>query len=154
MDIIAVIVSVLSFSLSLAISVRTFLREKERFTVEIIDYRKHFDEIVLFLLCISNQSDTPLVITQIRYGGILCRLEPTEVAPGFHGGKARLTPDFPLCIPARSAQYAYLLFRDEALQNKQLTAGTAVSFQIQTTRHPSRKTIYLPHTGCYLHREK
>lgn len=35
----------------------------------------------------------------------------------------------------------------------QLTPGTVVNFQIQTTQGLSQRTVILSHTGYYLHKE-
>ena len=64
-----------------------------------------------------------------------------------------MTAEFPLCIPAHGAQYTYVLFPGAGVPHKQLTPGTVVNFQIQTTQSLSQRTVILSHTGYYLHKE-
>lgn len=150
---IAVIISVLSFLLSLGLAVRTFLKERESYSVSVTDYRIINDDVALFLLCIENKSDTPLVILSLRYDGIPCKLEPTKIYGKPGNFDARISADFPLRIPGHDALYTYLVFHDAQIRQKKPVPGTAVNFQIQTTRHLSHKTMILSHTRYYLHRE-
>lgn len=151
MEIISVIISVLSLGLSIVLAARTYIKERESYSMDIIDYRAFCTESQ-FLLCFSNTSTCPLTIIDIRYDGLICLLEPKAIETR-RGVPVRMTAEFPLCIPAHGAQYTYVLFPDAGVQHKPLTPGTVVNFQIQTTRSLSQRTVTLSHTGYYLHKE-
>lgn len=130
---------------------RTYIKERESYSMDIIDYRAFCTESQ-FLLCFSNTSTCPLTIIGIKYDGIICLLEPKAIETR-RGVPVRMTAEFPLCIPAHGAQYTYVLFPGAGVPHKQLTPGTVVNFQIQTTRSLSQRTVILSHTGYYLHKE-
>lgn len=152
MEIISVIISVFSLGLSIALAVRTYVKERESYSIDVIDYRAFHTESQ-FLLCFSNTSSCPLTIIDIKYDGLICLLEPRAIETKRDGTIVRASAQFPLCIPAHGAQYAYVLFPDTGVQHKQLNSGTVVNFQIQTTRSLSQRTVTLSHTGYYLHKE-
>lgn len=151
MELFSVIISGFSLALSIGLAVWTYTKERESYSVDIIDYRA-FQTESLFLLCISNPSSCPLIITNIKYDGFACLLEPKPFETR-RGVPVRATADFPLCIPAHGAQYAYVLFPDAGGQHKQLNPGIVVNFQIRTTQSLSQRTVTLSHTGYYLHKE-
>lgn len=130
---------------------RTYIKERESYSMDIIDYRAFCTESQ-FLLCFSNTSTCPLTIIDIRYDGLICLLEPKAIETR-RGVPVRMTAEFPLCIPAHGAQYTYVLFPGAGVPHKQLTPGTVVNFQIQTTQSLSQRTVILSHTGYYLHKE-
>ena len=152
MEYISVIISVLSLGLSIALAIRTYIKELESYSADIIDYRS-FQTESQFLFCFSNNSSHSLTIVDIKYDGIICLLEPKAIETRRDGTVVRAAAQFPLCIPAHGAQYAYVLFPGAGVQHKQLNPGTAVNFQIQTTRSLSQKSVTLSHTGYYLHKE-
>lgn len=130
---------------------RTYIKERESYSMDIIDYRAFCTESQ-FLFCFSNTSSCPLTIIGIKYDGIICLLEPKAIETR-RGVPVRMTAEFPLCIPAHGAQYTYVLFPSAGVPHKQLTPGTVVNFQIQTTQSLSQRTVILSHTGYYLHKE-
>lgn len=151
MEIVSIVISILSLGLSIALAVRTYLKERESYSADVIDYRS-FQTESQFLFCFSNTSACPLTIIDIKYDGIVCLLEPKAIETR-RGVPVRMTAEFPLCIPAHGAQYAYVLFPGAGVPHMQLTPGTVVNFQIQTTQSLSQRTIILSHTGYYLHKE-
>ncbi len=151
MEIVSIVISILSLGLSIAIAIRTYLKERESYSADVIDYRS-FQTESQFLFCFSNTSSCPLTIIGIKYDGIICLLEPKAIETR-RGVPVRMTAEFPLCIPAHGAQYTYVLFPGAGVPHKQLTPGTVVNFQIQTTQSLSQRTVILSHTGYYLHKE-
>lgn len=152
MEVISVTISIFSLGLSIFIAIRTYIKELESYSMNVIDYRS-FQTESQFLLCFSNTSSCPLVITSIKYNGFVCLLEPRAIETKRNGAVVRASAQFPLCIPAHGAQYAYVLFPNAGVQHKQLSPGTTVNLQIQTTRKLSQRTVTLSHTGYYLHKE-
>lgn len=154
LDTIAVVISLLSFSLSLWLAIQTFLKKRESFSIDALDYRIWPNNIMQLYLRITNYSDSPLVIGSLKCNGIPCKLEATKVfgTPGNYN--ARTTADFPIRISPHDMQLIYLVFHDERLQGTTLENGTTVHFQIQTTGCLSQQSIRLPHTGYYLHRDQ
>lgn len=151
MEIVSIVISILSLGLSITLAVRTYLKERESYSADVIDYRS-FQTESQFLFCFSNTSFCPLTIIGIKYDGIICLLEPKAIETR-RGVPVRMTAEFPLCIPAHGAQYTYVLFPGAGVPHKQLTPGTVVNFQIQTTQSLSQRTVILSHTGYYLHKE-
>lgn len=151
MEIVSIVISILSLVLSITLAVRTYLKERESYSADVIDYRS-FQTESQFLFCFSNTSSCPLTIIGIKYDGIICLLEPKAIKTR-RGVPVRMTAEFPLCIPAHGAQYTYVLFPGAGVPHKQLTPGTVVNFQIQTTQSLSQRTVILSHTGYYLHKE-
>lgn len=151
MEIVSIVISILSLGLSITLAVRTYLKERESYSADVIDYRS-FQTESKFLFCFSNTSSCPLTIIGIKYDGIICLLEPKAIETR-RGVPVRMTAEFPLCIPAHGAQYTYVLFPGAGVPHKQLTPGTVVNFQIQTTQSLSQRTVILSHTGYYLHKE-
>ena len=151
MEIVSIVISILSLGLSITLAVRTYLKERESDSADVIDYRS-FQTESQFLFCFSNTSSCPLTIIGIKYDGIICLLEPKAIETR-RGVPVRMTAEFPLCIPAHGAQYTYVLFPGAGVPHKQLTPGTVVNFQIQTTQSLSQRTVILSHTGYYLHKE-
>lgn len=151
MEIVSIVISILSLGLSITLAVRTYLKERESYSADVIDYRS-FQTESQFLFCFSNTSSCPLTIIGIKYDGIICLLEPKAIETR-RGVPVRMTAEFPLCIPAHGAQYTYVLFPGAGVPHKQLTPGTVVNFQIQTTQSLSQRTVILSHTGYYLHKE-
>lgn len=152
MEIVSIVISILSLGLSIAIAIRTYLKERESYSADVIDYRS-FQTESQFLFCFSNTSSCPLTIIDIRYDGLICLLEPKAIETKLDGTIVRASAQFPLCIPAHGAQYTYVLFPGAGVPHKQLTPGTVVNFQIQTTQSLSQRTVILSHTGYYLHKE-
>lgn len=151
MEIVSIVISILSLGLSITLAVRTYLKERESYSADVIDYRS-FQTESQFLFCFSNTSACPLTIIDIKYDGIVCLLEPKAIETR-RGVPVRMTAEFPLCIPAHGVQYAYVLFPGAGVPHMQLTPGTVVNFQIQTTQSLSQRTVILLHTGYYLHKE-
>lgn len=151
MEIVSIVISILSLGLSITLAIRTYLKERESYSADVIDYRS-FQTESQFLFCFSNTSSCPLTIIGIKYDGIICLLEPKAIETR-RGVPVRMTAEFPLCIPAHGAQYTYVLFPGAGVPHKQLTPGTVVNFQIQTTQSLSQRTVILSHTGYYLHKE-
>ena len=152
MEAISVIISICSLSLSIFLAIRTYAKELESYSMTVIDYRG-FQTENQFLFCFSNTSSCPLTIISMSYDGLTCLLEPRAIETKRDGTVVRASAQFPLCIPAHGAQYAYVLFPNTEVPHKQLSPGTAVIFQIQTTRSLSQRSVTLSHTGYYLHKE-
>ena len=152
MEVVSVIVSIFSLGLSILLAVRTYVKEQESYSMDAIDYRS-FQTESQFLLCFSNTSSCPLTIISIKCDGLVCLLEPKAIETKRDGTVVRASAQFPLCIPAHGAQYAYVLFPDAGVLHRPLSPGTSVIFQIQTTRTLSQRTVTLSHTGYYLHKE-
>lgn len=88
---------------------RTYIKERESYSMDIIDYRAFCTESQ-FLLCFSNTSTCPLTIIDIRYDGLICLLEPKAIETKLDGTIVRASAQFPLCIPAHGAQYTYYVY--------------------------------------------
>lgn len=152
MEVVSVIISIFGLGLSIFLAIRTYIKERESYSIDVIDYRS-FQTESRFLFCFSNTSSCPLTIVGIKCDGLVCLLESKTIEAKRDGTIVRASAQFPLCIPAHGAQYAYVLFPDTGVLHKQLDPGTAVNFQIQTTRALSQRTVTLSHTGYYLHKE-
>lgn len=152
LKIITSVAGVLGFILSLWLAISNAYRNRECYAFSIIDYEvQESRHVVRFLVCITNKSSRALTITEITYCGVCCELEPKRIrgAEGKLGFQA--TPDFPLCVPAHGAQYAYLQFASEDLAGTELSPGTSVNFQIRSTLHQVQKTELLGNISHYLH---
>lgn len=153
-NIVSISISALSLALSLFITIRTFIKERESYTVDIVDYKADPGILMYFMICVINKSDSPLTITEVRYGEYLCTLESVYVKTGVDSPHSPWTPNFPLCIPAHGAQYAYLAFEGVNTSRIQLDPGTTVTLQVRTTRSTSDRSITLRNTKYYLHRNE
>lgn len=142
---------VLGLALSLFIAISGAIKARENYIVRVIDYAD-FGGTTRFLISISNNSRTPLVITEISYQGTICELEPKKVRGNPEAWNGATTPRFPLCIPAGGAQFAYIEFL--LAQHIPLSPGTTVTFQIRSTLLLEQKIVVLGRTSHYLHRKE
>ncbi len=148
----ASVAGVLGFLLSSWLAISAACRNRERYTIHVIDYTVVNQlETVQFLLCITNESGRALTITEIEYRGVCCELEPKKIRGALGTIGFQATPDFPLCIPAHSAQYVYLEFVSESLAHTALYPGTTVNFQIRSTLRRVQKSELLGDISHYLH---
>lgn len=145
------IAGILGFLLSLVHAFVALVRSRECFTLSILDYAD-FGSSTRFMVCISNLSSSPLCISSITYGKVLCELEPKMVRNNPGDWNFASTPRFPLCIPAHSSSVAYLEFVSP--RHKLLSAGMQVSFQIRTTSHLVWKTALLGNRDHYLNKTR
>lgn len=139
---------------ALAVSVFTLARDmlgnRERYTIEIIDYSQPLHCIQL-LISITNRSGSPLILTHFSLLGICCELEPKRIRGRAENFGFQSTPVFPLCISAHGACYAYLEFVYDSPPQIDLSAGKDLTLQIHSTRRQARRTIQLGSKSHYLH---
>lgn len=151
MEIIALIISVSSFLLSVYTIVSAKIKAVEKYDIDIVDYMVYDNTSTQFLVCVSNKSSEPLSILSISYNGIICELEPKKIKNNPPDWNFQSTPRFPLCIAAHGCQYAYLEFVDRIHPHKSLCRETTVNFQIRSTRKTVHKKISLGEPSHYLH---
>lgn len=154
LSIIASIVGVLGFLLSLYSLVSRAIKARETYTLSVIDYdtqRIRGIWSVRFLVCIENRSDSPLCIVSVSLDGVACTLEPKPVRGNPGAFDFQATAQFPLSVAAHHCRYFYLDFPFESAPEPPLTHGTPVSFCMRSTRRATVQTLPLPHMGCYLH---
>lgn len=145
-------ISVVSFILSVWTAVSAFIRSRECYTVEVIDHSTPRSDVMQLMLCISNCSSSPLTILSFSMFGTTCELRPKKIRGnpadfGFQG-----TPQFPICVPARGAVYAYVEFVAGDLPVAGLYPGRRVDLTVRSTLRAQTLSITLPDTACYLHR--
>lgn len=150
-DNVTFLIAVAGFVMSCYTAVRNVIRSRECYTLDAIDYENRSPNIIQFLVCVSNQSDTPLVITEISVFGTICELEPKAIRRKPEDWNFRHTADFPLCVAARCSQYAYLEFCGDNHGFCQLAPGQTVLFEIRSTRKRAQKTVTLWNKSHYLH---
>lgn len=142
------IVGCLGFLISTISIFSSILKNRIRFSISVIDYAHRYRS-TQFLISITNLSYQPLTITDIKFCQTSCELEPKKIRGDPDSWNGATTPRFPLCIPARSAQFAYIEF--VGCQHNPLVAGMSVNFQIQTIQHRVSKNVPLDNTAGYLH---
>lgn len=150
-DNITFLIAVIGFAMSVCNALRNWFRTMERYRFEVIDYAFRRKDVIQFLICISNNSDSPLTIVDISVFGVICELEPKSIWGDPGQWNFRHTPDFPLCIPAHSSQYAYLEFVDDNYGFPKLVPGKTVMFEIRSTDLRAQKTVTLGNESHYLH---
>ena len=151
-DLLSNLAGVAGLCLSLFLAVSEFLKDRQKFEFSVLDYTdvRYVRDVTQFFVSIVNKSSAPLVITEVAFHGTICELEPKEVRSGSPARAAGTTPRFPLCVPARSAQFVYLEFVD--CEHSPLVADTWVTFQIQTIDQRELRTVLLGSTSHYLHK--
>lgn len=154
MDIVLFIISVVGFGLSIYNFILPLIDSREKYQLDVIDYAVREPISTQFFVCFSNTSIRPLAIVSISYNGITCELEPKAIKNLPSDWNFRSSPQFPICIPARSSQYAYLEFVDRHHSHIPLSSGTAVTFEIHSTRKLAQKTLTLGDKAHYLHRRE
>lgn len=144
-------IAVAGFGISVYTLVSSWIKSRENYRIELIDYAYRRKDVIQFLICISNNSDSPLTIVDISVFGVICELEPKSIWGDPGQWDFRHTPDFPLCIPAHSSQYAYLEFVDDNYGFPKLAPGKTVMFEIHSTDLRVQKTVTLGNESHYLH---
>ncbi len=147
-DILSKLAGVAGLLLSLFLAISGFIKNRTIFELSVLDYTR-IGTISQFFVSIVNKSNAPLVITEIVFHGTVCELEPKKIRNDPDAWNGVTTPRFPLCIPARSAQFAYLEFVE--CEHSPLAADTWVTFQIQTISRRELRSVLLPGMGHYLH---
>lgn len=148
LDILTDSAAILGFALSTSILLFGLFRNRENFTLDVIDY-SDFGGLARFFVCIINYSHKPLVITTMSFDGAECELEPRTLRGEVGSPKSAETACFPISIPAREAQMVYIAFPRR--QHTRLSSGTTVTFQIRTIRRRVQKSVLLGNTAHYLH---
>lgn len=144
-------IAVASFIMSVWATGSAFLRSLESYAVEVIDHSTPRSDVMQLMVCIRNASSSPLTVLSFSMFGTTCELRPKKIrgnpeAFGFQG-----TPQFPICIPARGAVYAYVEFVGSDLPIAGLYPGRKVDLSVRSTIREQTLTITLPDTACYLH---
>lgn len=139
-------IAVAGFTMSLGTWLRSLWRSREKFAASVIDYGEHLNAMQL-LVSVTNFSDNVLVITSISCRGRTCELEPKLIRGDPKSPKAE-TPRFPVTIPAQNSENLYLEFVN--LRHIGLTAGEALTLEVQTIRKQVRKTVLLGNKLHYL----
>lgn len=150
---IALIVSIISLLISLAMPVIQFLNSREKYRISVVDYRSPTDISAQLLVCIENLSDSPLTIISIFLDGVCCALDARTLRDMDYSRRAERIIKFPVCIPAHGAQYCYLEFFDEALQGILLFPGKELTLQIHSTFRQEYKSTILGNRLYYLHND-
>ena len=145
------IAGVLGLALSTFLLVRDVFRERERYSIAIIDYDVHLHS-ARFYVCFTNHSHRALVITGITYLGTLCELDPKRIRQPPEPLPLQHTPQFPVAIEALGARMCYIEFLNPS--QKQLSPGMPVTFQIQTTSRSVSKTVFLGDKSHYLYNDR
>lgn len=145
-------ISVVSFIVSSWTAAISYIRSRENYTVEVIDHSTPRSDVMQLMVCISNASASPLTILSFTMFGTTCELRPKRIRGnpadfGFQG-----TPQFPICVPAWGAVYAYVEFVDSDLPVAGLYPGRKVDLTVRSTLRAQTLTITLPATACYLHK--
>lgn len=148
-DFLVDIAGIAGFVLSVILAVWGFIQSRENYQITVIDYAD-FGPSTRFLISITNLSANPLIITQFRFCGTTCELEPKKIRGEPETWNGVTTPQFPICVPARGAAFAYIEFVD--CPSAPLVPDMLVTFQIQTTARLGLKTVLLPNKSHYLNR--
>lgn len=132
-SILADLIAVLAFCLSVFQLVRDWHRHKVNISVELQNFESyHFEKNIsyIILLTISNKSDSPISITKILliddYGKeFSCCLTHKYVCEHYYNKFAEtdipcteriFTPDFPLCLPAHGCTMPFIKFEDSSIR--------------------------------------
>lgn len=150
-DSLTFLMAVLSFLYSICDFIVTRVKSKESYKIAAVDYANRGDDVMQFLVSITNRSDEPLTITEVSVFGTTCELTGKAICGKPESWNFQHTPDFPICIDAHSCSYAYLEFVKQGIGQNQLDHGTSVIFQIRSTRRQGQKTVTLGHKSHYLH---
>lgn len=150
-DFLADLAGLLGFLLSLGLSVRTWLSRRTAFDVEVLDYNDN-RESARFLLAVKNRSESPLVISAISAFGTTCELEPKKIRNDPTAWNGAVSARLPIRVRARDIEIFYI----ELLTGRTvpLSAGTQVTFQIQTIARSVPKTVPLGNRSHYLNRRE
>lgn len=151
LGIISCFIAVASFTMSTLSIVLAYIKGRESYTFDVIDYAWRNNRVIQFLISISNRSDNPLTITDITFDKTVCELVPKAIRGDVGAWNFQTTPHFPLCIPAHGCQYAYLEFVGGPFPQNLLDQGKVVTFQIRTTRMQGQKIVSLGRISHYLH---
>lgn len=143
------ILGILGFILSASLTAYSLFKSRENYSISVIDYANRAKDVTQFLIIITNNSSNPLAISSIIYEGTDCELEPKKIRGQVGCWGFVSTPRFPVCISAHGCQYVYLEFVD--VPYIPLSRGTAVTFQIQSTRTLADKIVILGDISHYLH---
>lgn len=147
-DLLSKLAGVVGLCLSLFLAISGFFKTRTVFDLSVLDYTR-VRTISQFFISIVNKSSAPLVITEIVFHGTVCELEPKRIRNDPEAWSGVTTPRFPLCVPARSAQFVYLEF--VGCEHSPLVADTWVTFQVQTISRRESRSVLLPGMGHYLH---
>lgn len=150
-DNVTFLIAVLGFGLSLWTAISTAVRARECYDIEIVDYTSPRDDVVQFMVCIRNISSSPLTIISFTFSDTVCELRPKKIRGnpekfGFQG-----TPQFPICVPAHGAEYAYIEFVGSDLPIMGLYPGCSVSLYVRSSRGERRFDMKLGEKSFYLH---
>ena len=145
------VIAVLGFLFSCVHGLTAICKNLEKYKISVIDYRKFTPKTVTFFLCVTNRSSSTLTLTAVKFCGVECELEPKKIKNHPSPEAFYWSAQFPVQIPPRQAQIFYIEFVDEHLRNIELNPGTAVNFQIRSTRRQARKSLLLGQPSHYLH---
>ena len=143
-------IAVVSFLISCYTVITNWYKSLECYELRVVDYTTHSD-IAQMLLCIENHSASPLTVVEFSAFGVTCELRPKRIRGKPESFGFQATPQFPLCIPAHGAQYAYLEFVGADLPVAGLYPGSTVLLRVRTTRREESVSLRLSRLSCYLH---
>ena len=150
-DTITFLIAVVSFIVSIGSSIVSAFKSRESYTVEVIDYAYRNSEVIQFLICITNNSNTPLSVIDISVFGTVCELYPKKIWGNPGEWNFRHTSEFPVAISAHSCRNLYLEFCGENFESWRLAPGIETNFEIRSTRKLVQKSVSLGKTSHYLH---
>lgn len=144
-------IAVGGFALSVFNAASKWINSHESYRLELIDYAYRSQNVVQFLICVSNLSASPLTLTEISVFGIICERMPKKIYGKPGEWNFRHTAEFPLCIPARSSKFYYLEFVDRHNGFPTLSPEKTVIFETRSTFQRKQKTVLLSSESHYLH---
>lgn len=148
-EVLADIAGVAGFALSLWIVLFGWFQRREAFKVTVLDY-SDLPSSVRFFLLIRNESNSPLVITEIKYLGTTCELEPKKIRGEPGSWNAVSSARFPVRVRPHDAELLYI--EVVGCEYIPLAPDTWVSFQIQTISRSAQKTALLGNKSRYLNK--
>lgn len=140
---------VAGFVLALWLAFYGWTRKREHYAISVLDYAD-FGLSTRFLLSIQNNSEAPLVISEVKYLGTVCELEPKKIRGDPEAWNGATTPRFPVRVRPHDVELVYLEFLVHG--QTPLAADTWVTFQIQTTFRPGLQTVLLGSRSHYLNK--
>lgn len=143
-------IAVAGFLISSYTMISGWYKSLECYELRVVDYTTHGD-VAQLLLCIENHSDSPLTIVEFSAFGKTCELRPKRIRGKPESFGFQATPQFPICISAHGAQYAYLEFVGADVPVAGLYPGSTVRLRVRSTRREESIDIALSRISCYLH---
>lgn len=148
------LMAALGFMYAVLDAAASWLRSKENYKLSVIDYASRETNVIQFLVGITNNSNEPLIISEMSVFGTTCELLPKPIRGNPEKWNFQHTIGFPVCIEAHGCCYAFLEFVAPGIGHNQLDPGITVSFQIRSTRKLARKNTTLGSRSHYLHKRE